>query len=162
MPEPTLPFLLGATPLALYAGFSDLKTMTIPNWVSLALLAVFVVLGLIFIPFDVFLWRLAAGFGVLVAVFILNMMGILGGGDAKMIAASTPFVAFQDWAACLLFFSASLIITLILHRIARAMPMIRRATPDWASWESGRNFPMGISIAATLIFYLAARLISVG
>lgn len=162
MPEPTLPFLLGATPLALYAGFSDLKTMTIPNWVSVALLAVFVVLGLIFIPFDIFLWRLVAAGVVLICVFILNMLGVLGGGDAKLIAASTPFVAFQDWAACLLFFSAALIITLVLHRIARAIPLIRRATPDWASWQSGRNFPMGISIAATLIFYLAARLMSVG
>ena len=162
MPEPTLPFLLGATPLALYAGFSDLKTMTIPNWVSVALLALFVVLGLIFIPFDIFLWRLVAAGVVLICVFILNMLGVLGGGDAKLIAASTPFVAFQDWAACLLFFSAALIITLVLHRIARAIPLIRRATPDWASWQSGRNFPMGISIAATLIFYLAARLMSVG
>ena len=151
----SLAFLIGATPLALIAGVSDLRTMTIPNWVSVALVAVFVVLGFIFLPWDVVLWRLLAGFLMLVLTFFLNMAGLMGGGDAKMIAASTPYIAFTDVALALVIFSAALFATLILHRIARATPAIRKATPDWESWEAGRNFPMGISIGLALVAYLA-------
>lgn len=162
MLEPTLPFLLAALPFSLYAGLSDLKTMTIPNWVSLALLAAFVVVGLIFLPFETFLWRLAGGAIVLAIGFALNMAGVMGGGDAKFGAAIAPYIAHRDIAAFMLIFSVSLIATLVIHRIAMRIGPLRRATPDWASWTAGRYFPMGISIAAALIFYLVARLISVG
>ena len=43
------------------------------------------------------------------------------------------------------------------HRIMRAIPAFRRATPDWASWTHA-DFPMGLALAGTLIFYLLAAL----
>jgi hypothetical protein len=35
----------------------------------------------------------------------------------------------------------------------RALPAVRRALPDWASWTHPR-FPMGLGLAGLLIFYL--------
>lgn len=151
-------FFAAALPLALAAGFSDLRTMTIPNWISVALIVFFACLGLAFLPWETVLWRLGAGLLVLILLFFVNSVGIMGGGDAKLLAASTPYVAFADAPQALLILSASMLVTLALHRIARAIPAIRSATPGWKSWEEGKNFPMGISIASALIIYLYLQL----
>ena len=37
----------------------------------------------------------------------------------------------------------------------RIVPPFRRATADWASWTH-KDFPMGLALAGTLIFYLVA------
>ncbi len=150
-------FLAAAVPLSIYAGWSDLKTMTIPNWVSIALIAAFIVIALFTLPFDTVLWRLGGAAIVLLVGFILNAIKVLGGGDAKYLAAIAPFIALHDLSAFMVIFSVSLIVTLALHRVAMRIKPLRRATPDWVSWEAGRNFPMGISIATAIIVYLAIK-----
>ncbi len=147
-------------PLSVIAGLSDLRTMTIPNWISIALFAAFVVIAVFFLPFETYLWRIGAGLAVLVVGFFLNSLGVIGGGDVKYLSAITPYVAFEDAAAFLFIFSVSLLATLALHRIAMRIGPIRRATDGWASWEAGRNFPMGISIAAAIVVYLILKAIN--
>jgi len=159
---PDVLFLLAALPFSLYAGLSDLRTMTIPNWISIALIIAFTLVGLFMLPFETLLWRLGAAAGMLVIGFVLNSLRVMGGGDAKFLAAITPFIAFQDVAAFMFIFSIALLSTLFLHRIAMRIKPLRRATADWASWEAGRNFPMGISIAAAIIVYLAVKVINGG
>ena len=155
----TLPFLLVAGPLCFLAALSDLRTMTIPNWISLALAGAFLVIGLIFLPFNEYLWRLAAGIIVFVIVFIMNAVRLIGGGDAKLAAAFTPYIAPIDWGAFLFLMAVSGIVTLVLHRIAGRIPAIRRATPSWKSWTAGRHFPYGTTIAVAAIYYLIHRAI---
>ena len=153
-------FMAIVFPLSLYAGWSDLKTMTIPNWVSIAMIAGFVIVGLFILPFETILWRLGAAAIVLTIGFFLNGFGYLGGGDAKYLAAITPFISLENAASFMMIFSISLIGTLLLHRIAMRIPALRRATPDWASWKAGRNFPMGISIAAAIMTFLLLKSIN--
>jgi len=155
----SLAFFLGALPLCLYAAWSDLRTMTIPNWVSIAFFAVFVVLGLIFLPWSDLGWRVLVGFGVLVVGFVLNAIGIIGGGDVKMLSGFAPYIAMTDYRAYLTILAVSLLVTLVLHRVAMRIPAIRSATPDWKSWQAGRYFPMGISIATAGLVYLALKLV---
>lgn len=155
-------FLLAALPLSFYAALSDLKTMTIPNWVSIALIIAFTVVAIFVFPFETTLWRLCAGALMLVVGFVLNALRVMGGGDAKYLAAITPYVAFNQAADFLFIFAVALLVTLALHRLAMRIPPIRRATAGWASWEAGRNFPMGISIAAAIIFYLSLRVFNAG
>lgn len=150
-------FLLAVLPLSLYAAQSDLRTMTIPNWISIALIVAFIIIAVFVLPFETVLWRLGAGAAMLVLGFVLNAMRVMGGGDAKYLAAITPYIAFQDVASFMFIFSISLLGTLLLHRIAMRIKPIRRATEGWASWEAGRNFPMGISIAAAIVVYLALK-----
>ena len=151
-------FFAVALPLALAAGFSDLRTMTIPNWISLALVGAFVVVGLVFLPLETIGWRLLAGLLVLVLLFFANAVGIMGGGDAKLLAASAPYVAYADAGPALLILAVCMLVTLPLHRLARASGFVRRLSPDWKSWTAGRHFPMGISISLALIIYLFTRI----
>lgn len=150
---------LGALPFCLFAAWSDLRTMTIPNWVSIGLFVTFLVVGLIFLPFEDVAWRAGIGIAVLVVGFVLNAIGLMGGGDVKMLAGFTPFIARSDYADYLMILSISLLLTLALHRIAMRIGFIRALTPDWKSWTAGRYFPMGISITTAGLVYLALRLV---
>lgn len=151
-------FFCGAVPIALAAGFSDLRTMRIPNWISVALLGVFVVTALIFLPLEETGWRLLAGLCMFVLTFTLNQAGQMGGGDAKLLAASTPYIATGDITLAMYILSISMLGTLAVHRLARAITPVRQMAPQWASWENKKMFPMGISIAAALIVYLFVKL----
>ncbi len=142
-----------ALPFCLYATWSDLKFMRIPNWLCLGLVGVFCVYGLVYLSLSELGWQLLAGVVVLVITFGLNAMGKMGGGDAKLLAALAPFIAFERAQDFFLIFAVCQIASLVIHRSARAMPPIRRATPDWVSWSSS-HFPMGTGISASLAIYL--------
>jgi len=157
-----LPFLIVATPLCIMAALSDLRSMTIPNWISIALVVAFVITGPIFLPFTDVVWRLLAGVVVFVIVFIMNAVRLIGGGDAKLAAAFTPFIATNDYGAFLFLMAVAGVLTLLAHRIAGRIGAIRRATPDWKSWSAGRHFPYGVTIAVSAIYYLAYRVIVLG
>lgn len=148
------PFLLAALPLCLYAAWNDLKYMIIPNKLCLSLLAAFVAMAPFLMTFSDLGWQLLAGVVVLVITFTLNALGKMGGGDAKMLAALAPYVAFERAPLFFMIFSVCLIGALIVHRAARAIPAVRSATPGWVSWEHS-HFPMGTGISASLIIYLS-------
>lgn len=146
--------LLFSTPIALYVAWTDLKYMRIPNLAVLALMAVYFVVGLATLPLSVWAWSWLHFVVVLVIGFVLNLTGAFGAGDAKFAAAMAPYVALGDLRLFLVLLSAVAIAALIAHRVMRAIPAIRRATPDWASWEQ-REFPFGLALGPALIFYLA-------
>lgn len=87
--------------LLLYAAFSDVKSLTIPNWLSIALVAIFPLAALASgAPLATIGLHLAFGFGVLIVGFVLFQLNILGGGDAKLLAAAavwTGLVAFKPF-----------------------------------------------------------------
>jgi hypothetical protein len=73
-----------------FAGSIDLLTMTIPNRVSLALVAAFpVAAALIGMDWTTFASHLGAGALMLVVGIGMFARGWLGGGDAKLLAAAT-------------------------------------------------------------------------
>jgi len=146
------------TLIALWIAWSDLKYMRIPNKSVLAVLAVFVVLGLIVLPLDAYLWRLAQFAIVLAIGFAVNALRLVGGGDAKFAAALAPFIAPGDTRLFLLIFGATLIAALITYNIFKRVPAVRRATPDWKSWTAGKDFPMGLALSGSLIIYFALGL----
>ncbi len=84
-------------PLALmYAGGRDLMSYEIPNWVSLAIVADFLALALLG-PVDLSMvgWNLSAGAAVLIVGAALFFAGIMGGGDAKLLAACAVWVGWS-------------------------------------------------------------------
>ncbi len=145
-----LPFVL---PLCLYVAFTDLREMRITNQAVLALVAVFLVVGLIALPLPVYGQRLVQMVVVLVLGVLLNMGGAMGAGDAKFIAAAAPFIAPGDLRLVLAIFAANLLAAFVTHRIVKNTPL-RRMAPDWKSWTMGRKFPMGFSLGGTLALYL--------
>ncbi len=75
--------------LMAFAAASDLFTMTIPNRISLALVAGFFVLApLTGMGVHEILNHAGAGALVLVVAFGMFAMGWVGGGDAKVVAAA--------------------------------------------------------------------------
>mgnify|MGYP000329516468 CR=1 FL=1 len=79
------------------AAFSDLLTMTIPNRLSLVLIASFIAIA----PFaglsvSEILMHLGAGAAVFAACFALFAFNIMGGGDAKILTASAVWFGFND------------------------------------------------------------------
>lgn len=145
-----LPFVL---PITVWVAWSDMASMKIPNKAVLALLAVFVVVGLVALDFNEYLWRYAYFAVVLVIGFVLSTLGAVGAGDAKYAAAMAPFIALEDLGAFMFLLGGVTAASLVLHRYARRTPRIRDQVPDWESWTNPK-FPMGFALAPALFFYL--------
>mgnify|MGYP001403060411 CR=1 FL=1 len=146
--------LILSTPVALFVAWSDLRAMRIPNLSVLALLAIYAVVGFLTLPLGVWGWSWLHFVVVLVIGFVLSLSGSFGAGDAKFAAAMAPFVALGDLRMFLVLLCAVTFAALVVHRVMRAIPAIRRATPDWASWQR-KEFPFGLALGPALIFYLA-------
>lgn len=74
----------------LYAAFSDMLSMTIANRLPLILTAAFLIIApLTGMDLTTFGWHIAAGMTVLTVTFVLFAVGGMGGGDAKLLAATS-------------------------------------------------------------------------
>lgn len=92
-----VPALLMLFPaLMAFAAASDLLTMRIPNKVSLALIAGFAVFALVTqMPWNTLLLHASAGVLVLSVSFGMFAQGWIGGGDAKLAAATALWLGFS-------------------------------------------------------------------
>jgi prepilin peptidase CpaA len=139
-------------------GWFDLKALRIPNWCVLAVVALFIVTGLWGLPLDVFAWRFLHGVIVLFVGFGLYSIsgGHVGGGDIKMIAALTPFIAGKDLLFVLMVFALLSFAGVMLHRFVRAM--LRDRKTGWAALDQKRFFPAGLLLGGTIMIYLGLEL----
>ena len=80
--------IVGFLALLCAAAFSDMQTLTIPNRYSLAIGLLFPVYLLSSGQFLAWPGNLAVGAGMLVLGFVMFARRILGGGDAKLMAAT--------------------------------------------------------------------------
>lgn len=138
-----------------FAASSDFLTLTISNRVSLILVGGFVALAVIggVSAADV-LSHLAAGCVVLVAAFSLFARGIIGGGDAKLAAATALWLGFDHLLPYLLYASllgGALSVGLIWFRTAPLPDWLARH--DWAQRLHGKDagVPYGIALAAAAL-----------
>lgn len=145
-----LPFVL---PVCFWVAWSDLRSMRIPNKAVLTLLGIFVVVGLIALPFADYPWRMVNLVIVLLIGIVVNAAGLMGAGDAKFLAGAAPFIDPGDALILCIIFSANLLACFATHRLAKHTPL-RALAPDWESWTRGRKFPMGFSLGSTLAIYL--------
>lgn len=80
----------------LFAAISDTLSMTIANRVPLLLAGAFLVAApLTGMDITTFGWHLAAGMAVLVVTFGLFAFGSMGGGDAKLLAATSLWMGMN-------------------------------------------------------------------
>ena len=146
----SLPFVL---PLCFLVAWSDMRAMRIPNWCVLALVAGYVITGLLALPLDQFLWGFVHLIIVLVVGFFMNAVGMIGAGDAKFAAAAAPFIHLGDFRFLIALFAAHILAAFITHRLVARTPMTGLA-PKWDSWERTWEFPMGLSLGGTLALYM--------
>ncbi len=124
--------------------------MTIPNRISLALLVGFVIAApLTGMSWEQFGWHLAAFLLVLSCTIAMFALGWMGGGDAKLIAAASLWVGFDN---LLLFLAQTatlggvLAVAILIYRF---YPLAVLPLPSWATrlHQSGSGIPYGIAIA---------------
>lgn len=150
--------------LTIVAGLKDVTSMTIPNWISLALVVGFfpAALAVGLAPLAI-LAHVGVGVAALVVAMLLFALKVFGGGDAKLMAATclwmgvsgtSPFVL---WTAVI---GGLFGLGLILAR-RHAQPMAAGA-PAWvgALMQPKGAIPYGVAIAAgALIAYPASPLV---
>lgn len=140
------------------AAWFDLKALRIPNWCVLAVVGVFIVTGLWGLPLELFAWRFLHGVIVLFVGFGLYSIssGRVGGGDIKLIAALTPFIAGPDVGFVLLVFALLSFAGLLVHRLARAL--LRDRKTGWMALDQKRFFPAGLLLGGTIMIYMGWQL----
>lgn len=146
----SLPIIL---PLCFLVAWSDMRAMRIPNWCVVGMFAAYVVIGLITLPFSVYLWGFVHLIVVLVVGFVMNAGGMIGAGDAKFAAAAAPFISLGDLRFFIALFAANIIAAFLTHRFT-AKTKLTNLAPSWDSWERTWEFPMGFSLGGTLGLYL--------
>lgn len=142
----------------IYGGVSDLLSMTIPNWIPLALIAGFTVLAPV-IGLDLKMIGLhwAIALGVLAVGFGCFAMGWVGGGDVKLAAAIAlwldPMNAMVFIGMSAVLGGALTLILLLFRRMVMPMLVIRA---NWVArlHHPDEGVPYGIALAvAALIIY---------
>jgi prepilin peptidase CpaA len=106
--------------LMVFAAFSDLLTLTIPNVISLVLILLYFALSAwIGTPLFVITLHVCCGLVVLARSFVLFEMGIIGGGDAKLASATALWLGFEnlmDYAVAFSFIGGGLAMAIISLR----------------------------------------------
>jgi prepilin peptidase CpaA len=138
-----------------FAASSDLLTMTIANRVSLALIGGFVILAALSgMSGTDMATHAGASAAVLIVAFICFARGWIGGGDAKLAAATALWLGFSHLFDYLVY--TSLLggaLTLLIVQF-RHLPLPRMlAGRDWAErlHREGGGVPYGIALAAAAL-----------
>ena len=149
-----------------FAASSDLLTMTIPNRLSLALVAAFPVAAVCAgLGGAAVASHLAAGALMLAAGVLMFARGWLGGGDAKLLAAAALWLGFEHLAGYVLLvavFGGVLAVLVLFYR--------RLAAPGWISGQAwalrlhdGKvGIPYGIALAVAALWIYPSTLLFKG
>ncbi len=145
--------LLVAFPaLAIVAAMRDATSFTIPNWISLALIALFfptaLLLGASLTQIGL---AVAVGFGALIVGMGMFAAGWIGGGDAKLFAAAALWLG---WSALLPFLAVTALAggALAFSLLVMRSGWFRPVTIGLRGWigrlaTPGENVPYGVAIA---------------
>jgi prepilin peptidase CpaA len=141
--------------LMAFAASSDLFTMTISNRVTLALVAGFVAMALVSgMSVNDMLIHAGAAATVLAVTFVFFARGWIGGGDAKLAAATALWLGFDHLVVYLLYASIfGGVLTLAMIRF-RLMPLPQAlADQDWVKrlHRLDGGVPYGIALAASAL-----------
>ena len=141
--------------LMAFAASSDLLTMTISNRLSLALAGGFFLLTIITgMSLAAIGMHLAAAALVLTVSFGFFSMGWIGGGDAKLAAATALWFGFDyllDYLVYASLFGGLLTLALIQFRHLPLPGPLARQTWILRLHERGGGVPYGIALAAAAL-----------
>jgi prepilin peptidase CpaA len=147
-----LPVLLAAA-----AGW-DLASFTIPNFINVAVIAVFPVFALAAgLSLETVGFHLLAGFTGLAIGFLFFALGYIGGGDAKLFAGVALWLGFADlmpYALLASVFGGFLTLVLLMVR-QWPLPAFLTGQP-WILklHDTKSGIPYGVALAAGAFFLL--------
>ena len=144
-----LPVLL-AVGLFLIAAVNDLRERRIPNWISVALLALYAVLAVLD-PAKMLIWQsLLTGLGVFAVLFVLFRFGYMGGGDVKLWTATAVLVGPHYVMPLLVLTTVAGLAIALPYYLSRLVMHVRLKTlwewiPVWSLEHE--KLPDGVAIA---------------
>lgn len=159
MDHPLLFFTAVFPLLVIVAAMKDVTTFTIPNWISVALVVAFYPVALLLhAPMALIGTCTLVGLGALLIGMGMFAFNWIGGGDAKVLAASALWIG---WPAVLPFVLATavaggaLVLILLQMRSALLRPWMERG-PPWVARlaTEGGDAPYGVAICAGALFAL--------
>jgi prepilin peptidase CpaA len=158
--------VLAFAALVILGGVWDAASYTIPNWISLALAALFVLAVLALrLPLPTAGWHAAVGAIALVVGIAMFAFGWIGGGDAKLFAAAALWLGP---GAATSYLAATGIAGGVLAAVLLALrsDMIRPTAllgPRWVARlaEPGGGIPYGLAICAGALTALPSSVLMV-
>ena len=154
-----LVFLVVTFPFCIYATWSDLKYLKIPNIVPISMVILFIIIGPMVLPLQEYWRSLLYGFIALLASIAIFAAGLIPGGDLKFTTAIIPFVNTYELVSFAMFVSLCALTAVATHLVFGWLGL---APKGWQSWEGGgwrRRFPVGFALSGGLITYLCAHFI---
>lgn len=137
--------------LMIYAAFSDLTSYTLPNFISLILIAGALILyAVIQPPLEVILWHLGVAAIVFIIGFILFMTGIFGGGDVKVIAALGLWIGpanILGFFTYMAIFGGLIAVALLIFRRAPLPDRYLKNKAISGLHDKNEGIPYGVAIA---------------
>lgn len=146
------------------AAFSDLLTMTIPNRLSIVLIASFIAIApFTGISLQDFALHLGGGALVFAVCFVLFAFNIMGGGDAKILTASAIWFGFNEslylYIIYVSIFGGFLSLAILLMRSNMNLILVY-GIPVPQTMLHAKKVPYGIAIgAAAFVSYPSSPLV---
>ena len=141
--------------LMAFAASSDLLTMTISNRLSLALAGGFFLLMIVTgMSLHAAGMHVAAAAIVLVVAFVFFSQGWIGGGDAKLAAATALWFGFDyllDYLIYASLFGGALTLAILQFRKIPLPAMLARQSWILRLHETDGGIPYGIALAAAAL-----------
>ena len=145
--------------LMVFAALADLFTMTIPNRVSLLLIAFYFALAIYLrLPWQLVAMNVSAGVAMLVITFMMFNFRWIGGGDAKLAAATALWLgwgALFDYGVVASLIGGALTLAIIALRFADHLPtqllsfeFMRRLTDK----NAGVPYGIALGLAGMLVY----------
>jgi prepilin peptidase CpaA len=134
--------------LCLLAALIDFETLTIPNWLNGWMAFLFSPAAIIAAPgFETVGWHFLVAAIAFAATIALFFLGVIGGGDAKMIPAVMLWVGpvgATDFVLGMTLSGAALTILVVILRVM----IPAQVTPGFgiATLKEGKGVPYGIAI----------------
>jgi prepilin peptidase CpaA len=138
--------------LVIVGALSDITTMTIPNWISLALIALFFPAAL---AAQLSFAEVAANVGVGLAALVIGMVMFalrwIGGGDAKLMAAASLWLGLTAVPSYILWvaISGGVFAVLLMQARAWGQAYVGRS-PQWVGklLQPKGDIPYGVALCA--------------
>lgn len=134
----------------LTAAIKDASTMTIPNWVSLVLLVAFAVcMPFVWQGLPNFGQHIGSGLGMFALGFAMFAFGWLGGGDAKLMAATSFWWTFSDLVLYVVYTTFAGGVLALFIMVGRRYIPVRVMTAPWmhTMFRDQKKMPYGLALA---------------
>lgn len=151
-------FLYGAILLLVAAALWDAVTLTIPNYLVLAVLALYAASWTVSFDLSDVLFDLLAASIVFAVCFVLFALGWLGGGDAKLAPGAVLWADYDGFLGFVIAMTLAggilAIVLLILRAGLRTAGASQERLPLVLRWASPVPYGIAISAGAILVIWL--------